>query len=669
MISTVAGATRLSRIPWLCVLVLGLTLLGATAEALAHAVAEGDKGYIQEITGVNLLPFVYLGAKQMMTGYDHILFLFGVIFFLYRLQHIALYVSLFSRRPELLERGKAYFLRRGASSILIARFVPVMRSTVPIAAWMLGMGAGRFYAANIASALVWAPAHVLPGVLAATAFAGAGAISLRLGLAIALLLALLLATLKGLRAAALFGHRWVGQGRAALAAWAAPRRDLAGRLGRLAAAPEHAGLRGSALLIALAAFCLLAFLALLEGVVGREAIVRVDAAVLTLVGSLHTQWTDPVMLAATRLGDTAMNLVVSGAMIGWLLVRRQFRLGAGVLVAIAATAALMTAIKLGVHAGRPPLVTPIAPGFSFPSGHSTMAVVTLGLLAWLVAGGPGGRWRRLALAPILALIVLIPFSRVYLAAHWPSDVVGGMLLGAAVVAGFALVFRDLRHEAVAPLAMAAVVGVLLFGVGGARIATHIGPDMAVLRGNELRPSLLAEPWLAGGWRSLPAHRSDLGGEDEEPILLQWQGSAAALAAALAADRWQSLPGWSASALGRMIAPGTPAMDLPAMPVMDRGRIPALTLARPAGSPDQRLVLRAWSSGWQDPERPDQALLIASVMSETLAPIAGVLSLPRPSAQGDRTAIGGLAAAVQTDRGLAPRDGGCGGVLRLGQAAP
>jgi hypothetical protein len=64
--------------------------------ALAHTVAEGDQGYIQEITGVHLLPFAYLGAKHMVTGYDHLLFLFGVIFFLYRLKHIALYVSLFA---------------------------------------------------------------------------------------------------------------------------------------------------------------------------------------------------------------------------------------------------------------------------------------------------------------------------------------------------------------------------------------------------------------------------------------------------------------------------------------------------------------------------------------------------------------------------------------------
>jgi len=59
-------------------------------------VAEGDKGYIQEIYGLHLIPFIYLGAKHMMTGYDHILFLLGVIFFLYRMKHIAIYVSLFA---------------------------------------------------------------------------------------------------------------------------------------------------------------------------------------------------------------------------------------------------------------------------------------------------------------------------------------------------------------------------------------------------------------------------------------------------------------------------------------------------------------------------------------------------------------------------------------------
>jgi hypothetical protein len=84
-----------SRLLLLSALACVMVLPGLDA-ALAHAVAEGDKGYIKEITGINLLPFVYLGAKHMVTGYDHILFLFGVIFFLYRARHIAIYVSLFA---------------------------------------------------------------------------------------------------------------------------------------------------------------------------------------------------------------------------------------------------------------------------------------------------------------------------------------------------------------------------------------------------------------------------------------------------------------------------------------------------------------------------------------------------------------------------------------------
>lgn len=78
------------------VLAGALLLLLAGAAAHAHGVADGDKGYIQEISGTHLLPFTYLGAKHMVTGYDHLLFLAGVMFFLYRLKDIALYVSLFA---------------------------------------------------------------------------------------------------------------------------------------------------------------------------------------------------------------------------------------------------------------------------------------------------------------------------------------------------------------------------------------------------------------------------------------------------------------------------------------------------------------------------------------------------------------------------------------------
>ena len=67
-----------------------------SSTASAHGVTQGDQGYIQEISGTNIIPFIYLGAKHMVTGYDHLLFLVGVIFFLYRLKEIGIYVTLFA---------------------------------------------------------------------------------------------------------------------------------------------------------------------------------------------------------------------------------------------------------------------------------------------------------------------------------------------------------------------------------------------------------------------------------------------------------------------------------------------------------------------------------------------------------------------------------------------
>ena len=76
---------------------LVLTMLALSASvALAHDVTPGDAGYIQEIFGVHIISFIYLGAKHMMTGYDHILFLLGVVFFLYHMKDVAIYVSLFA---------------------------------------------------------------------------------------------------------------------------------------------------------------------------------------------------------------------------------------------------------------------------------------------------------------------------------------------------------------------------------------------------------------------------------------------------------------------------------------------------------------------------------------------------------------------------------------------
>lgn len=79
--------------PFYCLVIL---LLIIPEIVLAHGVTGGDAKFIEGVSGTQIIPFIYLGAKHMVTGYDHLLFLFGVIFFLYRLKDVAIYVTLFA---------------------------------------------------------------------------------------------------------------------------------------------------------------------------------------------------------------------------------------------------------------------------------------------------------------------------------------------------------------------------------------------------------------------------------------------------------------------------------------------------------------------------------------------------------------------------------------------
>jgi hypothetical protein len=77
-------------------LAVGLALIALAPLVAAHGVEEGDAGFIESNQGLAIGPYMYLGAKHMVTGYDHLLFLVGVIFFLYKMRDVAIYVSMFT---------------------------------------------------------------------------------------------------------------------------------------------------------------------------------------------------------------------------------------------------------------------------------------------------------------------------------------------------------------------------------------------------------------------------------------------------------------------------------------------------------------------------------------------------------------------------------------------
>ena len=75
---------------------LAIVFAALSSPLQAHPMDEQNAAFVQAVDGVAVFPFMYLGAKHMVTGYDHLLFLVGVIFFLYKIKDVVLYVSLFT---------------------------------------------------------------------------------------------------------------------------------------------------------------------------------------------------------------------------------------------------------------------------------------------------------------------------------------------------------------------------------------------------------------------------------------------------------------------------------------------------------------------------------------------------------------------------------------------
>jgi hypothetical protein len=91
-VSLFSDPQRAAAFRWLALLFLMLLpMIG-----WAHGVADDDQAFLETSSGMQLVVFTYLGAKHMVTGYDHLLFLFGVVFFLYRMRDVAVYVTLFA---------------------------------------------------------------------------------------------------------------------------------------------------------------------------------------------------------------------------------------------------------------------------------------------------------------------------------------------------------------------------------------------------------------------------------------------------------------------------------------------------------------------------------------------------------------------------------------------
>lgn len=526
-----------------------------------------------------------------------------------------------NRYPELIARSEAFFERHGGKSVFLARFTPGVRAFIPLVAGILRMPARRFYLANILSALVWAPSHILPGVFVGAYFSVAGAAAGRLAVLLVALIFILWVTVWVVRHALRRGIPILLVNLERLRGWADTRDSWTSRQIRSLLDPaqkETKILAALALLLVVAAWT---FLGILEDVVSGDPLVRTDAAVYRILQDLRTPLGDSLMVGFTELGDTTVVIAIAVIVFLWLAWKRAWRTAAYWVAAIGGASAINTGIKVALHRARP--TENLYSGwsvFSFPSGHSTENAVLYGFLAFLIARRIRPTWGLPVALAAAILVALIAFSRLYLGAHWFSDVAGGLAFATAWLALLCIAYLHHQPSERGAGGLLAVACAGLVVAGGFHVYRRHAADMERYAVQYEAPSILAAQWWARDWQQLPVQRIDLAGENEEPLTFQWAGSLERLQTDLAQKGWRSPAPWTLAGALAWFTPRPGPMDLPTLPRMESGRLPSLTLVHPRdeiGGTGSRFVLRVWATDFDLRNGHLTGLWIGSAVEEQL----------------------------------------------------
>jgi membrane protein DedA with SNARE-associated domain/membrane-associated phospholipid phosphatase len=529
----------------------------------------------------------------------------------------------FSRYPESLGAGVRFFEKYGGKSVAFGRFVGPVRAVIPLVAGMLGMTPGRFLLANVLSAIVWAPAYLLPGIVFGASLELAAEAAFRLVLLlIALVASVWFAAWAVQQLFLIYSPRakgWVE----GLLRWA----EVHPRMGDIARSLADPGHPDATTLASLAGVLLLttALFTVVMGFAVRGAPdLPLNRTVLDLALSLQTPTANYLMAAFSRLGNLGIILpvvLVLCAWLYWLGERRQanYWLAAGAFAVLAGPL-----LKVLLRVPRPDTAVPTLTSWSFPSSHSLRATVVYGFLAVVLAGGMSPAWRWLPYVWASILITVVGVSCLYFGVHWLTDVIGSLSLGLTWVAMLGLAYR--RHTQVGKkwLGLAGTaVGTLVIAFG---VQSAVSGDFGLghFQRAEETITITEEGWKAGAWRRLPRTRDDLRQVARHPLSLQYAGALDELRRRLAVRGWESATPLTWRTAMRLLSPTLPLAELPVIPHVHGGRHETLALVKsaPYGG---RFVLRLWATPYRIDGRTP--VWIGNVTTQHKREILGVLAIP------------------------------------------
>jgi len=523
----------------------------------------------------------------------------GTSYFIGRYYHQRLRVIWpFRKYPQMIGRGVEFFHSHGGKSIVLARFVGPVRPLVPAVAGMLNMPAKRFFLVNILSAMLWAPAYILPGVLFGASLGIAAEIAGRLALLLAILLTLLWFSWWLVRRLSRTLQPHAKAIQLGILDWSRRHRAIE----PLAAAlldPEHLEARGMTVLTGLLVLASGALLIIPRHLRADSLLGNLDLYLYHWLQGLRSPLGDRLLIVVTEIGDGWLLYSFTALLSLWLLARKRWRAAVHWLITVACVGLLTEALKLATAVERPPLLNSAQMSYAFPSAHASLSVAVFGFLAVIVARELRSNWHWVPYSMAVFMVVAISFSRLYLGVHWLSDVLAGWSLGLAWVALMGIAYRHhpappVSTKIFTPLAVSTLLLLTAF-----YSSQQLDKDLAFYRPLTTTPvSLNRISWIDGDWKALPAYRDDLEARRMHPLDLQWSGEIQAIETHLKSQGWRTRKSTDAHNMLVLFNGDAGIRELPVLPQMHQGEAQQLLLVRDLADDSRLLALRLWKTEYR-----------------------------------------------------------------------
>jgi len=504
----------------------------------------------------------------------------------------------FRTHPYLLKNGEVFFRKHGWMSVFIGRFVGPVRALVPLVAGMLRMSPVRFTIANILSAIGWAPAYMLPGILL-----GAASLELPPDVAVHVMLMLLLVGLLIIfcvwfiqKIFKLVGHR---VNNVLTIVWETLSKSR--RFKVVTKALKHYNLKKTYGQLTLAFYflivcVLIAYLTTYVSLVGSQNIF-INNVFFHFFRSLRSPLGDNIMLAITFLGEKYVLLPLVATLFVWFAWTKRWHtawhiLGLGIISGFG-----VELLKHFTHSPRPWGILQSSSSYSYPSGHSTLAVIFYMGLAFLLTKAwklkPHNRRKIYTLAGLL--IIAITCSRLYLGVHWFTDVLAGWLLGTAVLMLISLSYNRKAEKHLYPMGTLITTIVTLCITYSTVVYFHFDK----LKHNYTQldwptQTISLQSWWDWQGDHLPLYRINRFGLSEQILNLQWLENLDTIKSTLQKNGWQIPPKIDWITVLHRLSDVESAEHLPLVSPLYLDKQPVLVVIKHLNG-KKLLVLRLWDS--------------------------------------------------------------------------